>query len=214
LACLPNLVCSIGNTDNYVLGRYRPNPTRAEAAQNPNLWPKVLEVENGIAWIQGCLEHSGWLPWLAQLPLELRMTLPSGQALLGVHASPGRDEGLGFRPYMTDDELERMVNGASEQLIVVGHTHVSMERRIFGQHLVNLGCIGMPTLPDLRASYALLQADSYGYQLQLRQVEYDRQAVIAAFERSSNPSKGYMQAFYRGELPCIWERNGLPYPRP
>lgn len=209
---LPNVHFTYGNTDSYILGRYRPAPTRAEAQENPALWPKVLEVEAGIAWIQGCLEHSGWLGWLAELPLELRMTLPNGLTLLGVHASPRCDEGLSFRPYMRDSDLVTMLRGETASIVVVGHTHLAMERHVGEQHLINLGSIGMPVLPDLRASYGILEADSAGYRFELRKVAYDHQAVIEAFKRSSNPSKGYMMGFYAGEYPAVWERNGKVYP--
>jgi predicted phosphodiesterase len=205
---LPNVVCTFGNTDGYVLNRYRPFPSFEDAAADPSLWPRVVQVEQGISWTQGCLARGDHLEWLAALPLEARLTLPDGTRLLGVHASPLEKEvGLGIRPYMTDAQIsDYLGSDCGADLVVVGHTHAALERRIGGVHVVNLGRVGMPAKDDLRASYGLLRATPEGYRLELRYVPYDTEAVIAALRRSNNPIREFIIGFYQGLYAHIWER--------
>src|SRR5690606_17314162 len=86
LTSLPNVRFVRGNTDRYVFAGDRPFPSIAEAAADPKLLPVLVEVAGTMAWTQGALTANGWVEWLAQLPLEIEMTLPDGTRLLGVHA--------------------------------------------------------------------------------------------------------------------------------
>jgi hypothetical protein len=74
-----------------------------------------------------------------------------------------------------------------------------MDRAVRRGRVVNLGSVSNPLAPDLRASYALLRADAAGYQLELRRVEYDRAAVIAAFEGQRRPGADFVIRHMRGE---------------
>src|SRR5215468_1340268 len=79
-----------GNTDRYVVTGDLPVPPE-KALQDPALLPEVIEAARSFAWTRGYLSAAGWLDWLTSLPLEVRLILPDGTSLLGVHASPGRD---------------------------------------------------------------------------------------------------------------------------
>ncbi len=54
------------------------------------------------------------------LPLEVRLTLPDGTRLLGVHASPGRDDGPGIQPKHSDDQLEQRLATLSRMMLDEG----------------------------------------------------------------------------------------------
>ncbi len=69
-----------------------------QALHAPTLLPVVIEATSGFSWTRGYLSATGWLDWLASLPLEVCVTLPDGTRVLGVHASPGRDDGSGLHP--------------------------------------------------------------------------------------------------------------------
>jgi hypothetical protein len=56
----------------------------------------------------------------------------------------------------------------------------------------------------LEASYALLEADSIGYNLQTRYVDYDRQAVINELQRVKHPTVDFLTKMLRGELLPPW----------
>lgn len=84
-----------GNTDRYVVSGERPPPWLDRAVEDPErLVPVIAEVAGSFAWTTGAISTGGRMDWLAALPSDVRTTLPDGTRLLGVHASPGRDDGL------------------------------------------------------------------------------------------------------------------------
>jgi predicted phosphodiesterase len=192
LTALPNVQYVRGNTDRYVTTGDRPPPTLADAAADPGLIATVVEIAGTFAWTQGALTASGWLDWLQRLPLELRVALPDGTHVLGVHASPGRDDGMGIAPEMPDDVIQACLQECTADLVCVGHTHRSMNRQVSQWHVVNLGSVSNPPTGERRASYALLRATEAGYRLEHCLVEYDRQAVINTLERMRHPGAAFI----------------------
>jgi diadenosine tetraphosphatase ApaH/serine/threonine PP2A family protein phosphatase len=164
-----------------------------KALQDPALLPQVIEAARSFSSTRGYLSASGWLDWLTNLPLEVRLTLPDGTRLLGVHASPGRDDGPGIQPQHTDDKLEQRLAGCEADLIMVGHTHVPLDRQVGSIHVSN------PVTPGLQATYVLLDADERGQRIQLRRVEYDREAAIKAIKQSGHPTPSFLIGFMHGE---------------
>ena len=200
LVSLPGVRFVRGNTDRYVVTGGRPPPTVDEAAADRGLLQRLVRVAESFAWTQGYVTAAGWLDFLASLPLELEETLPDGTRLLGVHASPGRDDGRGLAAAMDADELERRLAGAEADLVVAGHTHGAFDRRVGDVRIVNLGSVSNPIAGDLRASYALLHAHGGGYDLDLRRVEYDHAAVIEAVHAVRHPAAELIAAHQRGEI--------------
>lgn len=204
LKALPNVHCTRGNTDRYVITGERPGPSLQEATQNPDLVQRAVEVAAGFAWTLGYVTAAGWRDWLSRLPLELRLTLPDGTRLLGVHAAPGADDGPGIHPGLSEDELYALLQPAEADLIFVGHTHVPMERVVRGIRVFNLGSVSNPVVTPLHARYALLEADPAGYQIQRRSVEYDRQAVIEAVRQSHHPAGEFVIRYMQGLTLSQW----------
>lgn len=200
LVQLPNARFVRGNTDRYVFKGDRPYPALADVEADPTLLARLVEVAETFAWTQGALTANGWLEWLANLPLEVEEVLPDGTRLLGVHASPGRDDGDGIAPGMSDEEMAGRLQGCNAGLICVGHTHQAVNRRVGDWHVVNLGSLSNPQMnaTDRRASYVLLVADETGYQVEHRQVDYDRAAVIEALEQQRHPGAAYIIRHLRG----------------
>jgi predicted phosphodiesterase len=198
ITALPHASFIRGNTDRYVVTEDLPVPPE-KALQDPTLLPEVIEATRSFSWTRGYMSAAGWLDWLMNLPLEVRMTLPDGTRVLGVHASPGRDDGPGIQAQHTDDVLEQRLAGCQADLVIVGHTHVPLDRRVGRIQVVNLGSISNPITPGLQATYVLLEADEHGYRLQLRRVEYDREAVISAILQSRHPTPAFLIGFMRGE---------------
>jgi predicted phosphodiesterase len=192
LTQLPNVRFVRGNTDRYVFARDRPFPAPVDVEADPSLLARLVEVAETFAWTQGALTATGWLEWLANLPLEVETLLPDGTRLLGVHASPGRDDGDGIAPGMSNDEIAGSLQGCRARLICVGHTHLAMNRFVGDWHVVNLGSLSNPLTQDRRASYVLLTARETGYQVEHRLVDYNRVAVIEALERQRHPGAAYI----------------------
>jgi predicted phosphodiesterase len=192
LSALPNARFIRGNTDRYVGSADRPSPSIAEARQNPHLLEALVEVANTFAWTQGMLTASGWMPWVQDLPLEMRGTLPDGTRVLGVHASPGRDDGSGIVPGMDPAEIASLLADCDADLVFVGHTHLPSEQMSNGVHVVNLGAVSLSVTKDKCASYVLLEARKDGYSVQGRIVSYDRAAVIEQLKLIRHPGREYL----------------------
>jgi predicted phosphodiesterase len=204
LAHLPNLTAVRGNTDRYITTGTTPEPTLASVQADPARLPLFATITRSLGWTQGAITVAGWLPWLNALPLEQRLTLPDGTRLLAVHAAPGEDDGDGIHPGLREQQLRRLAQSAEADLILVGHTHWSLDVTVDGVRFVNLGSVSNPLGPDRRASYWLLEADATGYQLQHQRVGYDHQAVIQALQDQAHPSAEYLIQFQRGERQPHW----------
>jgi predicted phosphodiesterase len=204
LARLPNAQFTRGNTDRYLTTGDSPPPTIDDVKQNPSLLTQYTQINRHLAWTQGCLTVTGWLDWLAQLPLETRTTLPDGTTVLGVHASPGRDDDPGIHPKQSDSELLSMLEGCRADLVYVGHTHIVQDRTVGETRVVNLGSVSNPVSPDLRASYALLEAHASSYLTEHRYVRYDNEAVIAAAQKVRYPGLAYLTRLMHGEVRSRW----------
>ena len=187
-----------GNTDRYVVTGDLPAQPE-QALQDPALLSEVIEATRSFSWTRGYLSAAGWLDWLTNLPLEVRLTLPDGTRVLGIHASPGRDDGPGIQSKQSDGELEQRLANCEADLVFVGHTHVSLDRQIGRIRAINLGSVSNPDTSGLQATYVLLDANEHGYTIQLRRVDYDREAVIRAIEQSGHPTPFLLIAFMRGE---------------
>jgi predicted phosphodiesterase len=205
LSELSNAYFVRGNTDRYVVTGARPKPTSEDVKADLHLLPVFAEVMGSFAWTQGAVTSTNWLNWLAALPLEQRILLPDGTRLLGVHASPGCDDGDGVHPALSKTELLALLGDCHADLVCVGHTHWPLDLSMNGVRLINLGSVSNPMTPDLRASYLILVADESGYHLQQRRVEYDHQAVIAAVLRIRHPGAGYITASMLGQHQHEWE---------
>lgn len=210
LVALPEVCVIRGNTERYTVTGARPKPTHEQVQADLNLLPLLVKVAHQFAWTLGAITAAGWLEWLAELPFEQRLVLPDGTRLLGVHASPNRDEGAGINPTLSESEFQALAGSCEADLVCAGHTHWPMEVRVGGVHLVNLGSVGNPWAPDLRASYVILDAGPGGYTVQHRRVDYDRDAVIAELVRIKHPEPDYMISFLRGERLPPWRKADAP----
>lgn len=204
LARIPSAVYVRGNTDRYVVTGERPGPMPAEAEADPSLVARVVEISGNFAWTQGAVLATGWADWLAALPLEQRLTLPDGTRVLLVHSAPGTDDGWGFRPDLDEAAAGRLLADCAAGLVCVGHTHSPQDRQIGAVRVINSGSVSNPLAPDLRASYALLEADARGYAVTFRRVEYDRAAVLAEIDRVCHPAAGYLRRFMLGQHRAPW----------
>jgi len=199
IVALPNVRFVRGNTDRYLMTGDNPI-ARERVLEKHDLFSQFIEGTQGFAWARGYITSAGWFDWFTKLELEQRLTLPDGTRLLGVHASPGRDDGPGLQPKLSDEKLEKMLAGCKADLIVAGHTHIPMEgRNVAGMHLFNLGSISNPVTPQLQATYAILEATTTSYTIQLRRVDYDRAAVIKAIHQSHYPFPNFLISFMQGE---------------
>ena len=107
---------------------------------------------------------------LAALPASHR----DGDVLF-CHGAPASDmESFLPDPSDHDDDL---LEGVAADCVVFGHTHLPVDRRRHGVHLVNPGSVGLPFDGDPRASWAVLHDDG---RVERRRVTYDIDGAVAA----------------------------------
>jgi len=193
-----------GNTDRYICTGELPWPQFTDMEKEPALAPLHLNIVRSFSWTTGAVSATGWLSWLKKLPVDARFTLPDGTKVLAVHAAPGTDDGTGIDLNISDNDLLELVSDVKVDLVLVGHTHLPLDRTVANIRVVNPGSISNPFPPDLRASYVILQADQNGYEINHRQVDYDREAVIKAVQDVNHPALEYITRFMKGENKKDW----------
>lgn len=193
-----------GNTERYLVTGELPWMRLDEAIKDLTDARTYVEVAQSFAWTTGAIGTTGWLSWFKRLPLDFRFTLPDGTRVLAVHAAPGTDDGHGISINTSDEELCALVENVEAELILVGHTHLPFDRMARNIRIINPGSVSNPFPPDLRASYAVLEADKQGYTIHHRRVDYDRDAVIRAVREVNHPASNYIERFMNGENRKNW----------
>lgn len=199
LLALPNLVAVRGNTDrNTVSDTWRDRaPTLDEAQADRDELRRLIGLVQSFAWTRGAITSAGHYEWITSLPLDHHISLPDGTRVLLVHAAPGKDGGLGLHDGQSLAEMRSALRGADADLVLVGHTHAPMERTVDGVRVVNLGSVSNPVTDDKRAMWTLLEADSDGYRLERRFVEYDQEQVIRNLAAVRHPLAEMIGGFFR-----------------
>ena len=216
LRSLPGVEMLRGNTDRYVLTGEQPapHPTAAAAAGSVDLVERYGLVAAGIGWTRGVLCQAGQLDAFKGLPGELRLDLPDGTRVLGVHASPGADDGPGIRPGIPDDQLGALLAGCAADIVIGGHTHRAADRTIGAIRALNPGSTGIPERPG-EAGWLLLDLDLDGDPERLGAPERDRAGVgvehrTAAFDVDAvvpdlgarlHPNAEFLEAILTGKRP-------------
>ncbi|CAA9569814.1 MAG: hypothetical protein AVDCRST_MAG87-2301 [uncultured Thermomicrobiales bacterium] len=197
---LPGLLAVRGNTDRYTLDdAWGVDVVIGQAGlSTPDEVRNFLQMIRSFAWTRGALQVSGGYDWVAGLPTEQRVTLPDGTRVLLVHAAPGTDDGPGFKPGMSEDELRASLAGAGADLVIVGHTHQPMDETVNGVRLINLGSVSNPGTSDQRAMWTLLDADESSYRIERRFAAYDVAEVIAEIAAAHHPSERFVTSFFDG----------------
>jgi putative phosphoesterase len=200
VAGLPGARFTRGNTDRYIVTGEAPLPTLDTVRSDPALIPTYAGIAASLGWTRGYVTACGWFDWLERLPLEMRLAA-DGVRILAVHAAPGTDDGEGVHPGRSNAELRAILAEADADIVLVGHTHEPMIRRVDHVLLVNLGAVSNPRSPDLRACYVMLELTSTGVAFVHRRVPYDHTAFTESVSRSRHPAAEFILSFQRGERP-------------
>ena len=152
----------------------------------------LLEIE---AWTRDELGPAR-LATLAALPERLELDL-DGVRVLCVHGSPrdDTDQVLDSTPRET---LEAWCEGHEFDVMVGGHTHVQLIRRLDARTIVNVGSVGMPFArpfvdgagaPEILAccEYAVVDGSNGVLSVDLRRVPLDVERFAASMRASSFP---------------------------
>jgi hypothetical protein len=190
---LPGISMLRGNTDRYVLTGEQPAPhsTLADAAASIDLVEHYAAMAAGIGWTRGVLDQAGLLTILTTLPTQLRLQLPSGASVLGVHASPQADDGIGIEPGITDEQLRSLLAGCGTDVVIGGHTHLATDRLVDGIRALNPGSAGLPRASGA-ASWLLLEDDGDALAVTHRSAPFDVDTVAADLYLRRHPNAEFV----------------------
>jgi predicted phosphodiesterase len=196
---LPGIGMLRGNTDRYVLTGEQPAPhaTLADAARSIDLVERYAAMAAGIAWTRGVLDQGGLLDVLAGLPAQLRLRLPSGTSVLGVHASPAADDGPGIDMRIDDEQLRNLLAGSGADVVIGGHTHVAADRQVAGVRALNPGSTGLSRTIGV-TNWLLIDDDGADLAATHRSVPYDVEAVVRDLHRRRHPNAEFTAAVLTG----------------
>jgi putative phosphoesterase len=197
---LPGISMLRGNTDRYVLTGEQPAPhaTAADAAASTGLVERYAAMAAGIAWTRGVLDQAGMLDVLTGLPEQLRLRLPGGTAVLGVHASPQADDGPGIDPGIPDEQLWPLLAASGADVVIGGHTHSATDRLVGGIRALNPGSTGLPRTCGA-ASWLLLEDRGDELAATHRSAPFDVQAVVSDLHRRRHPNAEFIASILTGQ---------------
>jgi hypothetical protein len=184
-----------------------PHATAADAARSPDLVEIYGLMAAGIGWTRGVLCQASLLGTLTSLPGELRLDLADGTRVLGVHASPGADDGPGIEPGLPDQQLGALLAGCAADVVIGGHTHRAADRVIGGIRALNPGSAGIPEHPG-QAGWLLLEfTDDHGddpepangLRVEHRTVPFDVDAVVRDLRARLHPNAEFLESILTGK---------------
>ncbi len=100
-----------------------------------------------------------------------------------VHASQN-DLFKYLKPDTNKEEFEEFKD-VEQDLIFLGHTHLQMDREIYGKRFINPGSLGQPRDGDTRAAYAVLEDG----EITFHRMEYDIESVIEEIKAKNLPDR-------------------------
>lgn len=156
----------LGNTDRRVANS-EPDPDHRNAGRvGSRAWTVLRMSPEGRAYLAG-------------LPLTLRVNLGTLSVAV-MHGTP-EDPRVAVEEDSPDDLLRELAERAGADVIVSGHTHRPLARRVDGTLFVNPGSVGEGTPAERRPSWAVLEAGHDG-----PTVRFMRTAGVLASIRSKD----------------------------
>lgn len=204
LAELPGVAYVSGNTDRYVLTGQQPAPhaTPAHAVGQLDLVERYGAMAGAIGWTRGALVQNRSLSVLSDMPAQQRLRLPDGSLLLGVHASPGHDDGQGIDSRIDDEELAQLLRDCGAGTVVGGHTHDPTDRVVGSVRALNPGSVGIPR-NCAHASWMLIDADTNGLRTRQCEAAFDVEAVVSDLHARGYPNASFMESVLTGARPMV-----------
>jgi len=201
LAGLPGIAYVRGNTDRYVLTGEQPVPhsNAGDAARDPRLVERMVAMAGAIGWTRGALVQSGVLDAITDLPTTICAELPDGGRVLGVHASPGRDDGPGIASSPPDEVISSILGDCGADVVIGGHTDDPTDRIVGAVRALNPGSVGLSRQAGL-ARRMLVEADEEGVSVDLRRTPHDANAVVNDLYDRGYPNAAYLEKALTGSL--------------
>jgi len=161
-----------GNNEFYLLDHNTPRaPTEWS---DPAQYPMLPWLSRQIS-VQQRTRIAAW-------PDTLSLRFPDAPPLRVAHGTP-RSPWEPMYPIARDEDLLPKLEGVEESTVIVGHTHLPMERRVGRWHVLNPGSVGLPLDGDPTARYMLLESEGDNWRPTIRRVPFDYEPLFREFER-------------------------------
>lgn len=172
-----------GNHEDYLLGFIQ--------RQVPEEW-WLEDVWAASRWMARDLDTSA-VTYIESLPFSFIPSTPNPFRLF--HGTPIKNnDGIG--PWTSDETCLVHLDSIHEHAFACGHTHRPHLRTFPNGFIANVGSVGLPFNGDWRAQYAVFHRDQSDnpWQVEFRQVEYDRGAFLSHYETSGFLEDGHVTA--------------------
>ncbi|MEA2573138.1 MAG: hypothetical protein QOH93_436 [Chloroflexia bacterium] len=133
-----------------------------------------------LPWLRNQLAGE-WQTTIAAWPDAITLRFPDAPLVRVVHGS-ARSPWEPIYPGATYEAVKEAI-AVEESVLVVGHTHLPMDRCIGDKHVLNPGSVGVPLDGLFSAGYLILDGASDGWQAAFRRVPFDYEPIYAEFER-------------------------------
>lgn len=163
---------------------------------------RILEMGEWWAARLSAGEHETLRGYADTVELEL----DDGETVLCCHGTPGSHT-EGVYAETPEEELAAALVGRTPGIVLCGHTHVQLLRRLGGALVVNAGSVGLPFASwpprPIRvapwAEYAVLEHGGGRLRVDLRRTTYDVDAVLDACLASGVPhARWWVDCWDRG----------------
>lgn len=155
-----------GNHERYVLA----------AAEGDSQF--TAEAFGPARWTAGRLAPAE-LAEIAALPIAVEVADTPAPPAMFTHASPRADDDL-ILPDTSPEEIEPMLAGTRQGVVVRGHNHVAFDRWVAGVRVIAVGSVGLPFSIPPRAEYSVLDTTTKTWSVERRRVDYDVAATLRA----------------------------------
>lgn len=119
--------------------------------------------------------------FLGSLPETVVLDVDGLGEVCFCHATPRSDEEI-VTQATPDRHLRKVLDRTSEPVVVAGHTHMQLDRRVDEVRWVNAGSVGMPYEGEVAAFWAVL-----GPEVELRRTAFDVDRAVDAVLGSGWP---------------------------
>lgn len=168
----------LGNYDEAV-GYYLPNSgSSCEDSQSAKMgrrtlaWTKQQVNPENKAFLRGMLSR-----------IKLKLY---NKNILIVHGSPARNTEYYDESY-PESSIKRVMELESTDILICGHTHIPVCKRIGRKYFINAGSVGYPKDGDPRAAYVMIDITEETVETEIIRVEYDLERTIEAMELTGLP---------------------------
>jgi predicted phosphodiesterase len=166
-----------GNADREVVAAFDQGRTRPEEEQGP--------ADQAAAFAAAAIT-TNQRDFLAGFSPIVTLAVDGLGPVLFCHGSPRSDTEI-ITTQTSDERLSAALAETNERVVVAGHTHRQIDRRVGDRRYVNPGSVGAPYEGRAGAYWALLGPD-----ISLRRTDYDIDETARRFRRTGYPNVNEM----------------------